>query len=124
MDKHCGIQLGTLEDVRQHSFRMAWRQQPITNHTGDLFNSRLHYVGGLFYMHESGRQEFPVNLALVQFLSGGEVKTDSYAAFGQMTYDFTDAFSVTGGLRYTREKRQFNPGLQQVVGYGWKPWLY
>ena len=85
--------------------------------TGDLFNSRLHYVGGLFYMHESGRQEFPVNLALVQFLSGGEVKTDSYAAFGQMTYDFTDAFSVTGGLRYTHEKRQFNPGLQQVVGY-------
>ncbi len=85
--------------------------------SGDLFDSRLHYVGGLFYMHESGRQEFPVNLALVQFLSGGEVKTDSYAAFGQLTYDLTDAFSITGGLRYTHEKRQFNPGLQRVVGY-------
>ncbi len=84
---------------------------------GDLMDSRLKYVFGLYYLHEKGRQEFPVNLALVQFLSGGEIKNDSYAAFGQLTYDITQDFSITGGLRYTHETRQFNPGLQHIVGY-------
>lgn len=84
---------------------------------GDLFASKLKYVGGLFFMHESGRQLFPVNLSLVQFLSGGKIRNDSYAAFGQLTYDVSDAFSVTAGLRYTYESKEFNPGLQQVISY-------
>ncbi|ALE17971.1 Outer membrane receptor protein, mostly Fe transport [Altererythrobacter epoxidivorans] len=32
---------------------------------------------------------------------------DSYAAFGQLTYDFTDKFSMTAGLRYTHEKKSY-----------------
>jgi len=39
------------------------------------------------------------------------------AAYGQLTYDVTDELSVTGGVRYSRVKRQFNPGLQEMVGY-------
>jgi iron complex outermembrane receptor protein len=33
------------------------------------------------------------------------VGTDSYAAFGSLTYDFTDHFAFTGGLRYTVNER-------------------
>ena len=84
---------------------------------GSLMDSRLQYVAGLFYMHESGSQSFPVNLPLVQFVSGGKIKNDSYAAFGQVTYDLTDQLSITGGLRYTHERKQFNPGLQVLTGY-------
>ncbi len=84
---------------------------------GDLANDKLHYVLGLYYLHESGKQLFPVQLTLVQFLSGGKIRNDSYAGFGQVTYDLTDQLSITGGLRYSDETRRFNPGGQIVQGY-------
>ncbi|HMP55567.1 MAG TPA: TonB-dependent receptor [Novosphingobium sp.] len=34
--------------------------------------------------------------------------TKSFAAFGQATYDFSDQFSLTAGLRYTKEKKRYN----------------
>ncbi len=91
--------------------------------TGDAVNDRLHYVGGLYFGHESATQLFPVNLMLVNFLSGGKVKNDSYAAFGQLTYDITDQLSATVGARFTRDERRFNPGLQQIVSYEPSPTL-
>jgi outer membrane receptor protein involved in Fe transport len=36
---------------------------------------------------------------------------DSWALFGQASYDFTDRLTVTGGVRYTEEDRSFN-GVQ------------
>nr|WP_047167071.1 TonB-dependent receptor [Sphingomonas sp. Y57] len=101
--------------VEQHISQKQFSQE--VQLLGDLMDSRLQYVAGLFYMHESGTQVFPVNLPLVQFDSGGKIKNDSYAAFGQITYDLTDQLSVTGGLRYTHERKQFNPGLQVITGY-------
>jgi iron complex outermembrane receptor protein len=87
---------------------------------GDALGSRLHYVLGLYYLHENGTQLFPVELTLVQFLSGGRIRNDSYAAFGQLTYDVTDRFSVTGGLRYSDETRRFNPAGQVIQGYAYQ----
>ena len=84
---------------------------------GDALGDRLHYVFGLYYLHEKGRQIFPVELSLVQFLSGGRIRNDSYAAFGQVTYDLTDRLSLTGGLRYSDETRRFNPAGQVLEGY-------
>jgi iron complex outermembrane receptor protein len=85
--------------------------------TGDLLDDRLHLVAGAYYLHEEGEQRFPVDITLVQFLSGGAIENDSYAAFSQVTYDLTDQLSLTGGLRYTHEVREFNPGLQVLQGY-------
>ncbi|KAF1030423.1 MAG: Pesticin receptor [Pseudomonas sp.] len=42
-------------------------------------------------------------------------KTDSYALFGNLTYDFTDAFSLTGGLRWTQEKKDIDLNLAQFT---------
>lgn len=42
-------------------------------------------------------------------------KTDSYALFGNLTYDFTDNFSVTGGLRWTQEKKDIDLDLTQLT---------
>ncbi|MEX1146968.1 MAG: TonB-dependent receptor [Sphingomonadales bacterium] len=78
---------------------------------------RLHYTGGLYMQRDKGRQEFDVSLMLIQFMSGGEIKDRDYAAYGQLTYDVTDDLSLTGGMRYSRVKRQFNPDLQEMVGY-------
>lgn len=41
--------------------------------------------------------------------------TDSYALFGNLTYDFTDNFSVTGGLRWTQEKKDIDLDLTQLT---------
>jgi len=49
-------------------------------------------------------------------------KLDSWAAYGSLEYDFTDALSVTGELRYTKDKKHFdanqfsNPGFVAVKG--------
>ncbi len=41
-------------------------------------------------------------------------KTKSYAAFGEITYDITPSTHVTGGVRYTSEKRGYVGRQQQV----------
>lgn len=38
------------------------------------------------------------------FVNGATVETTSYAIFGEATYNFTDAWSATAGLRYTYEE--------------------
>jgi iron complex outermembrane recepter protein len=35
------------------------------------------------------------------------MKTTSYAAFGEVSYDITETTHLTGGLRYTKDKREF-----------------
>jgi iron complex outermembrane recepter protein len=89
--------------------------------TGDALDDELHFVAGAYYLHEEGEQRFPVDLTLVQLLTGGAIENDSYAAFSQLTYDLTEQLSLTGGLRYTHEVRRFNPALQVLRGYdvGW-----
>lgn len=43
--------------------------------------------------------------------------TDSIAGFGQATYDITDRTSFTAGLRYTRDKQQFNATIEGPGGF-------
>jgi len=40
----------------------------------------------------------------------GDYTTDTVAAFGQATYDFTERFSVTGGLRWNDQKKTYKNG--------------
>lgn len=41
-------------------------------------------------------------------------KNNSYALFTNLTYDFTDDFTVTGGLRWTTEKKEIDLNLTQL----------
>lgn len=84
--------------------------------TGSAFDHKLHYVTGLYGLHEQGSQSFPVNLTLVQFVTGGLIDNNSFAGFGQVTYDITNRIGITPGLRYTYEIRKFNP-QQYLAGY-------
>ena len=79
---------------------------------------RLNGVVGLYYLDEkvSSHQEayaddlFAFGGAPISFtrLIDDNQRTQSYAAFGQFTYDFTDRFGITAGLRYTREEKRYN----------------
>jgi len=79
---------------------------------------RLKGVLGLYYLDEkvTSHQEayadslFGFGAAPITFtrLIDDRQRTKSYAAFGQMTYDLTDRFSATAGLRYTKETKHYN----------------
>jgi iron complex outermembrane recepter protein len=63
---------------------------------------------GLFYLNEDGEQDFAGDAGIVG--NFGEVianETDSYAAFAEGTFHVTDALSVTGGIRWTRDEKEF-----------------
>jgi len=44
----------------------------------------------------------------VDLIVEADVKSTTYAAFASFTYEFTDSLSFTGGLRYTKEKKELD----------------
>lgn len=90
----------------------------------------LHWLAGAHYFHEdldssaqrivtpgptpNGTGSNQVGTTALRDL-GYDHRTDSYALFGNLTYDFTDAFSVTGGLRWTQEKKDIDLDLTQLT---------
>jgi len=95
---------------RQHQFSQELQLK--------LNANRLKGVFGLYYLDERVRSHqesyddalfslagFPISFTR---LIDDDQRTKSYAAFGQLTYDFTDRFSITAGLRYTYEKKRYD----------------
>lgn len=89
--------------------------------SGVGFDDRLEWLVGAFYFSEKGD-----NVNLVSFAgqfgglfglsspaftlqSGGEIDNYSAGGFAQVTYDLNDQWALTGGLRYSYEKREFLP---------------
>lgn len=72
---------------------------------------KLNYVAGLFYLEEDSDVSNP-------FIIGGEgfsftannyygVNTESMAAFAQGDYSLTDKLTLTAGIRWTKEQKDF-----------------
>lgn len=77
----------------------------------------LNWVLGAFYMHEKGNALNVVAFPDVIFRSGGGFSTKSAALFGQATWEIMPSLEVTGGLRYTYEKKKYDTlNNQQVIG--------
>lgn len=69
----------------------------------------LRYVVGGFYLHDPNNvPRFDVNQQAVATFQSYVAKTDSYAGFGSLTWAVTDAFRLTGGARYTHDKKTFD----------------
>ena len=76
-------------------------------------SERFRGVMGLYYLDEvvrSHQEAYADDLLGIPFtrLVDDRQRTRSYAAFGQATYDVTDQVSVTAGLRYTHEDREYD----------------
>jgi iron complex outermembrane recepter protein len=69
---------------------------------------RWSYIAGVYYIDERSNVnstfDQQVNASEDQF----EPETKSYAAFGRLRYAVTDAFRLTGGLRYTRDDKSLS----------------
>lgn len=78
----------------------------------------LQYVAGAFYTHERARtstnvigydQDFAVSPTLNPALGFGVNDTyEEIAGFGNLTYKFSEAFDLTGGVRVGRIKQSYN----------------
>ncbi len=68
---------------------------------------RIQGVFGVYYLNgrASGAFDTVVGLINTTTLTSGEVFTKSYAAFGDVSFDLTDQFKISAGLRYTRDEK-------------------
>jgi iron complex outermembrane receptor protein len=76
---------------------------------GSSLDDRLNWIVGLYYFEEDGNNRNELDFTVSRFRSGGAFDNRSMAAFAQATFDVTDRLQVTGGLRYTDEKKKFTP---------------
>lgn len=85
--------------------------------TGSAFSDKLKYVGGLYYFEEEGTDNVFVKVFLPDdTLSAGfpavisnfaEVDNTSEAAYLQLSWALTGRTSITGGVRHTRDEKDF-----------------
>lgn len=80
---------------------------------GNAFSDRLAWQAGVFFFTEKGIDD--THFLQWPTINGptrtpqnnlAYLKTDSTAAYTQATYHFTDRFSMTGGLRYTKDDKK------------------
>jgi iron complex outermembrane recepter protein len=112
-----------LDIVRQSanpSWQDQWSQELRLSSNG---NQRIDWTGGLYAFHQAvethGVTEYGADAtywllspSLPNALLDGytvyndsRIETDSYAVFGQLTWDITDRLHLTPGLRYTYEDK-------------------
>ncbi len=80
--------------------------------SGVAYDSQVKWILGLFYFEENAENPNPLDGLPIQvgsIFSGGEVENDNWAVFAQSTWDMTSDFSITAGIRYTDEQKQFLP---------------
>ncbi|GLK53298.1 TonB-dependent receptor [Maricaulis virginensis] len=99
------LRSGISEDHEQFSQEIRF-----TSDTGGVFD----YIVGGFFSHETfdtisnavigpDLGIYPTEVSADIF---GDLETTSYAVFGQGTYHFSDAVSVTGALRYSEDEKE------------------
>jgi iron complex outermembrane receptor protein len=94
-------------DRRSHTINRQFTQE--FQVLGSALDDKLNYIAGLYYFHEEIDQRFNDTVLGYQVLPDTIKQTaNSYAAFGQLTYKFTDRLSATAGLRYTDEKKSID----------------
>ena len=75
---------------------------------------RLSYIVGGYLFLENKDGLNSVDQGRIQVTSFDvRQNSDSYAVFGQATFDATDTFRLVGGLRYTREDKTLNAQFTQ-----------
>lgn len=88
---------------------------------------RWRWILGLYYYHgETDRVDTATigpdfAVPILQNSSGfygQDLTIDSYAVFGQATYNFTDAFSATFGARYTIDEKQSDQTVDPIGPVG------
>jgi iron complex outermembrane recepter protein len=69
---------------------------------------RIQAVGGVYYLDAtaSGAFDTVLGIANLAIATSGEVRTESYAAFADLVYNFNDQWAASVGGRYTRDEKE------------------
>lgn len=80
---------------------------------GTTAGERLDWLAGLFYFTEAGDQVINDKFGTFPLLpTTFDLKTDSYAVFGQLSYQWNSKVSIVGGLRYTQDSKSMDATIQ------------
>jgi len=90
---------------------------------GNAMDDRLSYSLGLFYFEEEGDvfNETRVFGGVQNMVNIAEFSSEAWAAYGQITYAFTERLDLTVGIRYTDEDREMKK--LQTLGELWDEWI-
>jgi iron complex outermembrane receptor protein len=95
----------TADGMPEHA---QWTQEfRLTSNYGGNFN----WLAGFFYFHE----DFDIDTINYSTLFGGDVnglvyqsqQTDAWAVFGSASYDLSEAWRLTAGLRYSSDEKDY-----------------
>jgi len=87
--------------------------------SGAAASDRLHYTLGAFYSTQSTDYPYVQDLRSngLQFASLGEqVEADSFALFGHVSFELADGLTLNGGIRRTRETKEYMFSRRYVDG--------
>jgi iron complex outermembrane recepter protein len=98
--------------IQTHYLQEHEQFQAELQFSGLALNGRLGWTTGAFYFDSSSRAYNTTEFAafdftglLPNFVADDLYSTDNKSAFVHLTYDITERFSVSGGLRYTDESK-------------------
>lgn len=75
---------------------------------GTSFDDKLEWIGGLYYLHEDGDQQYNGMIPTIfAFQEPTESDTKSYAFYVEGTYNITERLSATIGGRYTKDEKTY-----------------
>jgi iron complex outermembrane receptor protein len=89
---------------------------------GDLLDSSLKLVGGLYYFNEGGYIHDFVTFGggLLQIDGPNTLDTKSYAAFLHADYKVSEKVGITLGGRFSKDKKTFTGGQQDLNDFFYK----
>lgn len=89
---------------------------------GDLLDSRLKLVAGLYYFNEGGYIHDFVTFGggLLQIDGPNSLETTSYAGYVHADYKITDKIGITLGARQSEDRKQFEGGQQDLNMFFYK----
>jgi iron complex outermembrane receptor protein len=111
--------------INMSTYSFEQRQQQFSQELqliGSSLDDKLHYVLGGYYFRESGYlADYVISGEGIYVIDGPNwLKTNAYAAFGQIDYRFNDLIGITVGGRYTHEQKSFEGGQQELSGLFYK----
>jgi iron complex outermembrane receptor protein len=89
------------------------------NFSGDLFGDTIpfQWIAGLFYMNEDGDQVYNPSNAFGSVTETVNTETNSYAIFGEGSWEITEKFALTLGARVTRDEKDFSDDCTDIGGF-------
>ncbi len=89
----------------------VYRNEQLSQELQLLYESdRVNGLAGFYYLDAKAANQFDVLLFTsvpnLNAATEGDVRTDSYSFFGDVTFDITPAISVSAGGRYTSDRRR------------------